>query len=83
MGQGSLGLILVLFCLTCAYFVYRQGVLLVEEAALAKSQIVMATVEATQNYVREILRPRVTDSVNQFFDILFQSNQEPLPVPPK
>ena len=30
-----------------------------EEAALSKSQLVMAAVEANMNYVREVLRPRI------------------------
>jgi PAS domain S-box-containing protein len=55
----GIGIILLCFCSICAYIIYRQGKLLIEEAAHAKSQIVMAAVEATQNYVRQVLRPKI------------------------
>lgn len=55
----GIGLILLCFCTICAFIIYRQGRLLVEEAALAKSQLVMAAVEANMNYVREVLRPKI------------------------
>ena len=55
----GIGLILLCFCTISAFIIYRQGRLLVEEAALSKSQLVMAAVEANMNYVREVLRPRI------------------------
>jgi hypothetical protein len=54
-------LILLIFCSICAYFIYRQGVLLVEASSHDKSRIVMAAVEANMNYVRDVLRPRIYD----------------------
>jgi PAS domain S-box-containing protein len=55
----GVGVILLCFCSICAYIIYRQGKMLIEEASRAKSQIVMAAVEATQAYVRQVLRPRL------------------------
>jgi two-component system, NtrC family, sensor kinase len=55
----GVGIILLCFCSISAYIIYRQGILLVESASHAKSQIVMATVEANMNYVREVLRPKI------------------------
>jgi two-component system, NtrC family, sensor kinase len=54
----GIGLILVSFCVICAYVIYRQGRVLLESAAHGKSEIVINAVEATQNYVRDVLRPR-------------------------
>lgn len=61
----GIGLILFFFCSVCSYMIYRQGRLLLEEAALSKAQIVMAAVEANQNYVRDVLRPRIYNSMGQ------------------
>ncbi len=55
----GVGIILLCFCSICAYIIYRQGKMLIEEASRAKSQIVMAAVEATQTYVRQVLRPKL------------------------
>ncbi|MHC1745129.1 MAG: DUF3365 domain-containing protein [Syntrophobacteraceae bacterium] len=55
----GIGLILLGFCLICAYIIYRQGRLLLESAAQSKSEIVINAVEASQNYVRDVLRPRL------------------------
>ncbi len=54
-----MGVILLCFCSICAYIIYRQGRILIEEASRAKSQIVMAAVEANQSYVRQVLRPKL------------------------
>lgn len=61
----GIGIILFCFCSICAYIIYRQGRLLVEEAALAKSQLVMAAVEANMRYVREVLRPKIYEVMGQ------------------
>lgn len=55
----GIGLILLAFCFICAYVIYRQGRLLLESAAQGKSEIVINAVEASQNYVRDVLRPRL------------------------
>jgi PAS domain S-box-containing protein len=55
----GIGLILLGFCLVCAYVIYRQGRMLLESAAHAKSEIVINAVEASQNYVRDVLRPKI------------------------
>ncbi|MFP5213226.1 MAG: hypothetical protein ACLGPL_07585, partial [Acidobacteriota bacterium] len=57
----GVGIILLCFCSIAAYMIYRQGMVLVESASQAKSQIVMAAVEANMNYVREVLRPRLNE----------------------
>jgi PAS domain S-box-containing protein len=55
----GVGFILLGFCSICAYIIYRQGRMLIEEASRAKSQIVMSAVEANQTYVRQVLRPKL------------------------
>ena len=55
----GIGIILLWFCSLCALLVYLQEKFLLEDTAHAKSQIVLAAVEATQGYVRDILRPRM------------------------
>lgn len=61
----GVGIIMLIFFSACAYIVYRQGLVLVESASLAKSQIVMAGVEANMNYVREVLRPKVYEALGE------------------
>lgn len=55
----GIGVILLWFCSLCAFLVYLQERFILEDTAHAKSQIVLAAVEATQNYVRDILRPKM------------------------
>ncbi len=59
------GVILLFFCAIFALLLYQQGRSLLAEAAGAKSQIVMATVEASQSYVREVLRPKMYEILGQ------------------
>ncbi len=51
------GLILLILCAVSAYATYRHEKRQLEEWAHTKSQMVMAAVEASQDYVREVLRP--------------------------
>ena len=55
----GIGIILLWFCSLCALLVYLQEKFLLEDTAHAKSQIVLAAVEATQGYVKDVLRPRM------------------------
>lgn len=55
----GIGIILLWFCSLSALLVYLQEKYLLEDTAHAKSQIVLATVEATQGYVKDVLRPRM------------------------
>ena len=55
----GMGTILLFFCAVCSFFLYTQEKNLLEEGAYEKSQIVMAAVEATRCYVREVLRPKM------------------------
>lgn len=59
------GIILLFFCAISALLLYQQGRSLLEEAAGAKSQIVMAAVEASQSYVREVLRPKMYEILGE------------------
>jgi two-component system NtrC family sensor kinase len=59
------GAILLVFCSACALLIYQQGIRLLEEAAYAKAQIVMAAVEANQSYVRHVLRPKMYDFLGE------------------
>jgi PAS domain S-box-containing protein len=57
--------ILLFFNSICALLIYRQGTALLEESAYAKSQIAVALVEATQGYVREVLRPKMYELLGE------------------
>jgi PAS domain S-box-containing protein len=61
----GIGVILLFFCSICALLLYQQGKLVLEEAAYAKSQIVMASVEANQSYVRDVLRPKMYELLGE------------------
>jgi PAS domain S-box-containing protein len=53
--------ILFFFSSVCALLIYRQGKSILEDAAYAKAQIVVASVEANQSYVRTVLRPKMNE----------------------
>lgn len=57
--------ILLFFCGICAFLLYTQEKRLLQDAAYEKSQIVMAAVEATRSYVREVLRPRMYEILGE------------------
>ena len=57
----GIGAILFFFNSIGALLIYRQGTKFFENAAYEKSQIAMALVEATQRYVRELVRPKMYD----------------------
>jgi two-component system NtrC family sensor kinase len=55
----GVGLIFLGFCLVSAFLIYLHEKRLLVEAAHEKSEMVMAAVEASRNYVREVLRPKM------------------------
>ena len=57
--QIALGTIFLLFCAVIAWFIYSHEKSSIEENAFSKSKIVLAAVESTGDYVRDILRPRM------------------------
>jgi two-component system, NtrC family, sensor kinase len=50
---------LLIVCFISAFLIYRHEKNLLEEIAYAKTEMVMAGVEASRAYVREELRPRM------------------------
>lgn len=59
------GFILLVLCAISALATYRHEKRQLEEWAHTKSQLVMAAVEASQDYVRDILRPKMFDILGQ------------------
>jgi PAS domain S-box-containing protein len=55
----GIGIILLVVNSACALLIYRHEIALLEDSAYAKSQIAVASVEATQTYIREVLRPKM------------------------
>jgi two-component system, NtrC family, sensor kinase len=53
--------ILLVSCIISALLIYYREKALLEERAYAKTELVMAAVEASREYVREELRPRMYD----------------------
>lgn len=61
----GIGAILLFFNSICALLIYKQGLTLLEQAAYEKSQIAIALVEATQSYVRDVLRPKMYEMLGE------------------
>ncbi|MFH1984550.1 MAG: DUF3365 domain-containing protein [Pseudomonadota bacterium] len=57
--QIALGAVFVCFCGLTAFLIYSHEKRLLEETALSKSRMVMAAVESTRSYVRDVLRPKM------------------------
>lgn len=57
--QVGLGIILFCFCLFTATIIYHFQKNLLEEETLRQTELVMASLESTRSYIREILRPRM------------------------
>jgi two-component system, NtrC family, sensor kinase len=61
-------LILIVICFISAFVIYFREHSLLEESAYSKTELVMAAVEASRMYVRDELRPRMTENFgNDFF----------------
>ncbi len=66
--QIALGILFFGFCILTAYLIYLHEKKGLEQNALSKSYLVMAAVESTRSYVREVLRPKMYEvtSPNDF-----------------
>ena len=61
--QIALGAVFVLFCALTAWLIYTHEKKVLEQNALNKSHMVMAAVESTRSYVRDVLRPKMYATV--------------------
>ena len=59
------GLILLAVCLVSAFVIYFYEKRQMEQDALAKSELVMGAVDASRDYVREVLRPAMYEKYGQ------------------
>ena len=57
--QIALGILFLAFCVLTAYLIYFHEKRGLEQNALSKSYLVMAAVESTRSYIREVLRPKM------------------------
>ncbi|WP_051617031.1 c-type heme family protein [Desulfonatronovibrio hydrogenovorans] len=63
-------IILIVVCFISAFIIYYREKSLLEESAYAKTELVMAAVEASRMYVRDELRPRMMENFGQDFFML-------------
>ena len=63
-------LALLLFCILGAFLIYKREETQLRRQAYAKTQLVMAAVEASRQYVREELRPTMYEQFGQDFFLL-------------
>ena len=63
--QVGLGIILFCFCLFTATIIYHFQKNLLEEETLRQTELVMAVLESTRGYVREVLRPRMFEELGE------------------
>jgi two-component system NtrC family sensor kinase len=61
----GVGLIFLCFCFISALLIYLYEKSLLGEVGYAKSQLVMAAVEANSSYVAEVLRPKMYEVLGQ------------------
>ncbi len=64
------GLILFTSCIVSAFVIYFHEKLQMEEQAFAKSELVMAAVDASRDYVREELRPAMYKEMGEDYFVL-------------
>ena len=64
------GLILLLVCFISAVVIYYREKALLEESAYAKTEMVMASIEASRMYVRDVLRPKMVERFGEDFFML-------------
>ncbi len=55
----GVGLTFLFFCFFCAFILYQHEKSLMQEEAYTKSRLLMAAVESSRSYVRDVLRPRM------------------------
>ena len=64
------GFILLISCIVSAFVIYFHEKLQMEEQAFAKSELVMAAVDASRDYVREELRPAMYKEMGEDYFFL-------------
>ncbi len=63
--QVGLGIILFCFCLFTTTIIYHFQKNLLEEETYRQTELVMASLESTRGYIREVLRPRMYDELGE------------------
>ena len=61
----GLAVILLFFCLMAASLIYMYQKNMLHDEAFRKAELVMATVNASRKYVREVLRPKMYETLGQ------------------
>ncbi len=74
-GRGSIGLqskfllglacIFVCFCIVATTFLYLHEKKMLEEEVYRRTELIMAAVESTRGYVKEILRPKMYEILDE------------------
>lgn len=63
--QIGLGIILFCFCIFTTTIIYHFQKNLLEEEAFRQTELVMASLESTRSYIREVLRPRMYEELGE------------------
>ncbi len=63
--QVGLGVILFCFCLFTTTIIYHFQKNLLEEETYRQTELVMASLESTRSYIREVLRPRMYEELGE------------------
>jgi two-component system, NtrC family, sensor kinase len=63
--QVGLGIILFCFCLFTTTIIYHFQKNLLEEETYRQTELVMASLESTRSYIREVLRPRMYEELGE------------------
>ncbi len=63
--QVGLGIILFCFCLFTTTIIYHFQKNLLEEETFRQTELVMASLESTRSYIREVLRPRMYEELGE------------------
>ncbi|WP_052507019.1 c-type heme family protein [Desulfonatronovibrio magnus] len=64
------GLILLLVCFVSAFVIYYREKSLLEDSAYSKTELVMASIEASRMYIRDELRPKMIERFGEDFFML-------------
>ncbi len=63
--QVGLGIILFCFCLFTTTIIYHFQKNLLKEETFRQTELVMASLESTRSYIREVLRPRMYEELGE------------------
>ncbi|MBL4903521.1 DUF3365 domain-containing protein [Desulfocapsa sp. AH-315-G09] len=63
--QVGLGIILFCFCLFTTTIIYHFQKNLLEEETFRQTELVMTSLESTRSYIREVLRPRMYEELDE------------------